>query len=346
MAWSAVQIPLIAAFRGRAAWPVTTSWQHALVEVTRLSAMHPATAPNFPEAALSASGPANPLVAVMVIIGLLAAFRVSRWRWLPFSYAVLVGLYVLVRGLDIPLRGTVTGYWYADPQRIAALLPLIGIPLFTIGMTLVSWGFVRGLRSLLELRSASRNGTPAVPQRRALPARVAALTAIVFGLAVAIVPARGAASQQSFAYLAQVYAPDTSTGIGLLDPDEVLLFDKVAGIVKPSETVAGNPWDGSSLIWALGGRQSIFPHTGIVLDADRAIIAQSLRNAATDPRVCPAVRNLRLRYVLDLGHEIWGWDNSAYYPGLEGLQEAGVATLVAHQGDARLYRLTVCPDVG
>lgn len=341
----AARIPIVAAFRGRVVWGVTTTWQHALVEAADLSAMHPSVTPNFPEPENLVGGTPSLLVALLVVVGGIAALGVRRWRWLPFSYAIVVGLYVLVRGLDIPLRGTLTGYWYADPQRLASLLPLIGVPLVTLALAAISRWAVLGARAFLRWRAARGQGASPAAHRRLRPPFVAAGAAIIVGLTVAVILPRGPAFRESFAYIAQVYAPDTHAGAGLLDADEERLFDEIDAIVPPTVTIAGNPWDGSSLVWALADREAIYPHTGMVMDADRAVIAQALKDAATDPQVCPAVERLRLGYVLELGHELWGSDHSGEYPGLQGLAEAGVVTLVAEEGEARLFRVTACQNV-
>ncbi|MEK8228027.1 DUF6541 family protein [Oerskovia sp. M15] len=204
------RLPFVSDFQGKVMWAVTSSWQHAVREAVGLSAMHPSSTPNFPEPENLAGGIPNWGVAVLVVVGAFAALRVRRWRWLPFSYGIFFGLYVLVRGLDT-LAGALTGYWYADPQRLAALLPLVGVPLAVIGAATLA----RLLLKLFRGRSAGR-----------VSPYVAAATAIVIGLGVSVLLPRTATFKASFAYMDHVYsvAPDSEDSAALLDAEELWLL--------------------------------------------------------------------------------------------------------------------------
>lgn len=326
--WALERLPFVSDFQGKVMWAVTSSWQHAVREAVGLSAMHPASSPNFPEPENLAGGIPNWTVAVIVAVGAIASLWVRRWRWLPFSYGIFLGLYVLVRGLDIPLRGALTGYWYADPQRLAALIPLIGVPLAVIGAATV-------VRIVLAPISSGRS--------RSLSPYVAALLAILVGAAISILLPRTATFKASFAYVEHVYsvAPDSKDSAALIDADELWLIGRLDEIVPEGVAVAGDPWDGSSMVWALADRRALYPHMGVVMDPDRYVVAEKLNEALTDPQVCEAVNDLDVGFVLRMGRHLWDAGQGGY-PGFDGLVEAGVAELVAERGDARLYRITAC----
>ncbi|WP_069385649.1 DUF6541 family protein [Cellulosimicrobium cellulans] len=328
--WLLGVLPMVRDFRGKVVWTVTAGPEQAATEVFRLTAMHPSITPNFPEPEVLGPGTANLVVGVLVVVGAVCALLVARWRWLTFSYGILAGLYVLVRAVDVPLRGTLTGYWYADPQRIAALLPLVGIPL-----TVVAVGGVAGLGVRLARGSRSA-GTRLSPW-------AGASAAIVLGLLVSVALPRSATFRESFGYVAHAYRldPEAAASTGLLDARELRFLERVGDIVPEDVAVAGDPWDGSALVWALADREAIYPHMGIVLDEDRALVATALNQALDDPQVCKAVERLDVGYVLDLGRHLSDGGQGGY-PGLDGLEEADVARLVARDGDARLYEVTAC----
>jgi hypothetical protein len=329
--WMLGRLPLVDAFRGRVVWAVTAGPQQAAGEVLRLTAMHPSITPNFPEPEVLGAGTANLVVAGLVVVGALASLAVARWRWLPFAYAILAGLYLLVRAVDVPLRGTLTGYWYADPQRIAALLPLIGVPL-----TVVAVGAIVRLLAVAVSRARGSDRVRLAPW-------VGAAVAVVTGLLVSVVLPRTATFQESFSYLAHAYRvdPEAASSTGLLDARELRLLGRLDEIVPEGTAVVGNPWDGSAMVWALADREAIYPHMGMVMDEDRALVATSLNQALSDPAVCDAVDALDIGYVLVMGRHLSDGGVGAY-PGLEGLEDAGVGRLVAQEGDARLFELTAC----
>ena len=180
------------------------------------------------------------------------------------------------------------------------------------------------------------------------------------GAAIAVVVvlagARGAGYSATYRALWEnsvAAAPGTLDARGkelsdVLDRDERALLDRLDTRVPAGVEVAGNPWNGSGFVYALTGRMTPFPHmvSKFADDPDRAVVAERLSAAATDPTVCPAVRALHLGYVLDFGTGyLWGGDPShrdAFYPGLEGLATAEGFRLVDSEGHARLYEITAC----
>lgn len=59
-------------------------------------------------------------------------------------------------------------------------------------------------------------------------------------------------------------------------------------------------------------------------------------------------RELHVTHVLDFGEDyLWGGDHYGkheQFPGLEGLETAGVAEVVDQEGTARLLHLSVCDE--
>ena len=265
------------------------------------------------------SRPAAVTVSVLMLVGVVAVlWRLPRRSWIVLGWLTLGFVYLVCASFPSgTVRYLVTGSWYSDLFRVAALLPVAVVPLAAAGFGALVALVALGLR---------RIGAP-----RAVTAVVAlaGLIAVGFG-------AQGASSlDKTVRWAAAMYAPDTS----LLTADERALLERVDDHVPSGEVIAGNPWTGAGLAWALGDREVLVTHLFQDLAPDEQLIVDHLRDAT--PAVCAAAAREGVRWVLDFGtDEVHGADHG--YDGLLGLEEAGVAELVDQEGDARLYRFTGC----
>lgn len=319
--WAAGQVAMVATFREQVSWPVRSTWPEAIRAVLDLSAMHP-------------QGTANPVLAVLVVIGLATAIWVGRWRWLAGAYLLLAALFVVVAAVDSPLRAQLTGYWYGDPQRLASLLPIIGLLLASIGAAVVVYALSRAVQAWRAVDT---------PRFRVDGWRC--LVTVVIGVFMVAVLPRTDVYAESFLSMSSTYQidPDSESSVRLVDEHEYRLMDELPEIVPEGVVVVGNPWDGSAMSWALGEREALFPHMGDVVEPDRFLVATALNQALVDPAVCEAVDRLNVGYVLRMGRHLWGGDPIGY-EGLDQLVENGVGELVAQEGNARLYKITACDD--
>ncbi len=315
--WAAGQIGMVAEFRSQVSWEVKYTRQEAIDSFLSAATTNPDQS-------------SNTLVAILVFVGFIACLFVARWRWIPFGYALLCVLFYVSAAARLQWREVLTGYWYGDPERLAAQLPLLAVPLAVIGMVVV-------LRGLSEL--ALLHGPEGEWWRRSTS--VTAL-ATVAALAIVVVLPRTHVFRISFASTRAVYAPqDPEHSVGLIDENEARLMDAIERIVPGDTTVAGNPWNGSSMTWALADRRALFPHAKAPSTQDQMIIAKDLGDAGTDPRVCEALEHTGVEYVMTSDTWLWG----VHDPGFGGLERATVAKvgeLVARYGQARLYRITAC----
>lgn len=335
LVWASLDsIEMIANMREGIFWQPVGTLRQALWNVASLSAAHPTGQPQI-------------LLAVAVAVGFVVALRVPAWRWLPLSYAVTAALYVVAQAGEEPHRSDWTGFWYTDPHRLAALLPMIGVPLAAFG----AWRAAQRARAAIvraeRRRRASDGRSPrylnSVPITFAVTLAVACLATFALSRQIPL--------RDSFQAMTDVYSPDATASESeeLLSQEEYVLLEQLDDIVPPEVTVVGNPWDGSTMAWAVGGRETIFPHPGMTPSGDREIIAQRLNDALTDPAVCKAVNDLDVGYVLRMGKPLWGYGadvRATRYPGLRGLEEDGVAEVVAEVGSAELLRITACGETG
>ncbi len=313
--WDVLRPPADAAF-----WPPIHSYRRAIFEILTSSPM---------------ARPPAVLLTVLLVVGLVVLARRRKTWWILGLFAVASILFILVSGFHPgDLRNFATGTWYNDSFRLAALLPAATLVPAAAGAI---WLWERCRRCLWRpLRAKLIDaGTPAARRRTVGSAAgfsVIALTVI--------------------ALLAQTGSMDYSAGRArinyqlradsqLLTADERAILGDLDRIVPPDSIIAANPWNGSALAYALADRKTLQLHVLSPISADDAIIYSSLRDAVINPAVCPAVRNLNVRYVLDFGTEEVN-DGSHPTPGLMNLEAAGVVTLVEQRGDAALYRLTAC----
>ncbi|HXV92290.1 MAG TPA: DUF6541 family protein, partial [Pseudonocardia sp.] len=73
-------------------------------------------------------------ISAVVVVGAFAATRERTWRWLLPAHLASAMLFVLASSLETPLAATLTGLWYNDSFRLAAMVPVTGVPLAVLGL--------------------------------------------------------------------------------------------------------------------------------------------------------------------------------------------------------------------
>ncbi len=206
-------------------------------------------------------------------------------------------------------------------------------------MPLAAWTISAGVAELagtLRNRTARRSD----PRRRTVVLATAVVTALVAGTAWT-----GPALSGVSTAMGEVFAlPATQKHGALLDADEMTLLEHVGDFVPKGEVIVGNPWNGSALAWALGGRRVLFPHLGGYWNYDGRVIERHLDDWRTDRRVCPAVRRQDVKWVIT-EKGVLGGDRKAVkrFSSIgRVVTTPGGAQLVASSGSTRLWRLTAC----
>lgn len=269
--------------------------------------------------------PASWIVSIFAVMGALTVVIVRRWRhqwWLVVSTAMMLLLYVLCLTLPMGwLRYGITGTWYQDVYRIAALMPTFLVPLGALGVVGLIALCTRVLRA--ESHSTGSGAAQAV--------------GVVAGLAILAVTQSGAALAEETESTATMYRQDAWSP--LLTDDERALIERLADTVPEDDVIVGNPWTGTSLSFALGDRRALVPHIFQELTSDMVVITERLHAADEDAEVCAALERTGTAWVLDFGSaEIHNGDHS--YPGLDDLGD--VVRLADSEGAARLFEIVAC----
>ncbi|MGQ0574692.1 MAG: DUF6541 family protein [Pseudonocardia sp.] len=273
-------------------------------------------------------------LSVVVIGGAVVAARRARTSWLVAAHVVSTLLFVFASALETAPAAALTAVWYNDSFRLAAMIPVTGVPLAVLG-----------------LLAAGRFAAERLPAAAAL--RRPGLGAVAAGVAL-VVASGGLYVREHAEVLAVTYGPQP-VEVGLVTPAQRDFLDDLD--LPAGSLVAQNPWNGSPLLPALRGPDVLFPHMQGRWSADALVVAQRLDEVATDPAVCAAVQRLGVTHVLAGGGPFWPWDaRTGDYPGIDDVDTApgsspvpGAApapgfTLVASSAAAgyRLYRVADC----
>jgi len=298
---------------------------------------------------ISSSGIGRPVAWAVMVLAVIGLFRMILERnqlWVVGVYGVGAALFVVVASFPSGgLRTLVTGVWYNDPPRLAALLPLVTLPLATRGALelwdrwLLPW-ISRGIESIDRSSDVEGAGHPVRTASAALLRRNGlCLLATGALIGVLVVSTQGANVQEAQTSMADSYR--LSENSGLISTDELALIQRLPDKVPEDATMIGNPWNGSSLAYAFADRKLLQLHILSAVPEGAAGIINGLDAATTGPAICASVERLQVQYVLDFGHrEVQGRDHG--YRGLDDLVADGMATLEDSQGEAKLYKIDSC----
>jgi len=263
--------------------------------------------------------------------GFYRLLKVPRLRWLLMSHAYLVFLYMLAAGGSGWLSRELTGFWYNDAQRIAALIPMTAVPLAAVGITSAADALARVVSrvavDVFDRRLTSRNALGiAVLAMLLVPAAMYPLQGVSHGAQV----------------LQDRYA-NAPFSHRMVTADEQVLYERLATQIPAGETVLGSPFTGAQFSGIWSGHRVVIPHTGSNPTPDVALLSQQFKNFTTDPRVCAAVKRLKVGAVVDDFDRFWETDDrQASYAGLVGLNETAGLTPIGYGASVVIYRVGDC----
>lgn len=271
-------------------------------------------------------------VSILVLVGIVFALRRASTSWLVPTHLLSGFLYLQAAAQETDFAAAITGAWYNDSYRLAAMVPVTGVALAVIG-TLGLAGLARRAMAALPVPSLK-----ALPSLRVLPGL---LTGAVLLLAVAI---SGGMDLRTHATV--LAGPYQEPGSMLLTPEQRAFLERAGEMLPDDAVVASNPFTGGALLYPLTGHEVLFPHLTGAWTPDQKTLAAHLRDVSTDPAVCPAVIATRTGYVLDGPTTFWPWNGaSRTYPGLQDISPVPGFELMADDGVNALYRITACGPI-
>lgn len=270
-------------------------------------------------------------MSALTLVGIAVTFIRRKMLWLLGMYLVGATLFVVAASFQQGrLRMFVTGVWYNDPPRLAALLPVVVLPLAVVGAVAV-WDWMRSFGDHAVIQgNRSRSVRGLVP------------IAGVVATSLLILSTQQATLQVAEEAASRTYRMDAESP--LVTPDELSVLLRLKDHVPSDAIILGNPWNGSALAYALGERKTLQLHILGALQPGAQLLYDHLDDALTNPEVCEAVASLNIEYVLDFGHREVNFaaERRDMFAGLDQLQQNGVAELVDSQGAAKLFKITAC----
>lgn len=265
-------------------------------------------------------------VFLLTLLGIVAVCVQRRRLWVLGPFLVGAIFFMVVSSFPADaFRHAITGVFFNDSNRLAALLPVMALPVMVVGAV---WAFDLAVQRI-------PTGTLAATPRAAAFAAVGVVAALVLGLS-----AQNNAVATTVAETSDYYAstPDS----WLLSSDEAALIKRAPEHIPAGATVIGHPANGGSLIYALDGYKTIMPSLASVQSPEIKTIFAHLPELNEDPAVCAAIQKLDARYILDFGSGRQVSDMRMAIPSSEDLALTPGLTLLDEQGAARLYRIDAC----
>lgn len=290
---------------------------------------------------------AQPLLGVLVIVGVAYTFRHRRYLWLSCSYFIMAFMYVLDVSLDGPLKHFLTGFWYSDSFRISANLAIFAIPLACLGLYVCYNVAIWATEKLYQKGSFATCTT-----------KLAAVAVCVIFLAGNYYPnfeLRGFADiHTAFGSLGEsIMKGNLVDGIKVFDKNEERFVQKVKNIVPEGALIINEPNDGSGFAYGLDGLNLYYRNMRGYGEEnetpDSRMIREQLVSFASDPEVKTAVNSIGAEYLLLLDaleyesekprHYLLSYDSSEWV-GIETINDDTPGfELVLSEGDMRLYKI-------
>lgn len=310
-------------------WPATVGKWQAIVDCALLSFN---------------AGAAQPWLAVLVFVGGLRALSSRRTAWLAFSYIVSCLIYISSVSTEGLIKHVLSGFWYTDPYRLAAIASVASIPLALLGL---KWAFAV-LDTIAEKYKGNRQ--IAVGSKLSSGTLIVLFVLCLYGPNFVfegcgnVVTAFGNISQK-------IERQNNAYADNVLTHDEKEFAKEALQKVPEDELILNEPNDGSEFLYALYDAKNLFyrqfalPSTGE--STDSVLVRQSLDEVASSPEVAKAVRQIGAKYVLlldqggDPSKRISFW---SYYPDQwQGFNRITDETpgfeIVMADGDMRLYKI-------
>lgn len=289
--------------------------------------------------------PSQPIVVLLVLIGACSCIRrKENSSWLIASALLVALIYCIDVTTDGWLKQLLSGFWYTDSRRIAAMLMIPLIPLFSVGAGRVFSDF----KAYAEGKKDTKASAAAMGAGMAL-----VLIALSFGPDVSLYGSVNLPSAINYARssLSSLYSLSAwqfrdSTSIPLmLDKEELDAGRDIAQITSDGGLVLNNSLDGSAFYYSAYDINVANRTCGSGLSDLRKYAVGYVSN----PSIRNKMMNLDIRYVLQLDSGAIPTDASTFELNYKASDWAGIQDitpetpgfeLVYSRGDIRLYRLT------
>ena len=283
--------------------------------------------------------PARIFIALLCAAGALRLLR-KKLYWPVISCSLAVILYVVAAAFgDNVIKHVLTGFWYTDPYRVAAMLAFCCIPVAYSGFTLLL-GTAKAIADRLDVPSKS------------------CIVAIAAVLVLFIVFALPSFAIRGVTEITTPYSTMTANMRGFTRVDEgailteskIEFLNKVATITGPNAVIANTPYDGSCFAKGVANLNLLFCNDENYTDSTTSNWAIDLRsnlcNYVSSSSTKKNVRDKDVQSVLSLEEDEGAM--KAWYPAFEQSRWTGILSineatpgfeLILQTGDMALYKI-------
>ena len=284
-------------------------------------------------------------LAVLVCCGIVYTLRNRKYLWMSVSFAIASLFYVVNASTDSLAKAVLTGFWYADPYRIAAMAAICAVPLAGLGFYAFI-KFVIRFCDKLDLRWLAFGG------RVPLAMSVGMVLFVVLNYYPSYaIPGHFGVDTAFGGFEDKVISDYNATGPNVLDSDEVAFLDEVEEIVPSNALILNQPHDGSAFAYGLNDLNLYYREFGDEWNGketpESKVIRLGIDEVVSNAEVKEAVDKLDAQYILilDLGGEredsyyLSSYD-PWYWQGFGRLDdETPGFDVVLSRGDMRLYKI-------
>lgn len=283
-------------------------------------------------------------LAVLVAIGAVSGIRNRDNHWVVIAYLLCCALFCFGAVDSKLIKQLAIGFWYTDPERIAAMLSIAAIPVAALGLST--------LLSCIE-KVLFRSAEASTNRRSSVVTNVLALILLAFLLYDTgdFLPSDSQASQWTTA-MGQVKGVYSSEPFQPYTKDEQAFVEKVKNYLPSNELVINFPYDGSIFSYPINNLNVYYKAKSLDNETvESRLIRTGLNHIATDSDVQNAIREIGAKYVLVLDRsgfrQISETDaNDGYvnyrisqWTGLDITDETPGFELAMSAGGLRLYRI-------
>ncbi|TFV53591.1 DUF6541 family protein [Blastococcus sp. TF02A_35] len=279
---------------------------------------------------------------VLLVIGLAGIRRLGRLAWWPATGAFFAVLLVMAAAYDGRLVALMTGPWWNDRFRFAAMATL-GLGMLATHGVIVAADFLAALagRVVARRRAATTSADgPAAAGGRTAVVRWVALAAVlgVFGFL-----SNGFYSDYNRSRMQLQFGPGTG---GSVTAPEYEAMEEIARLVPDDQVVMNDPSDGSAWMWARHGVRPMFGQAVLTpirpaLEPDQEAVRTRFNCLDSSEEIRQIVDEYNIEYVYVAEGVIIPSMKRA--PGLNGLADVESLQLVFDNGGAQIYRIVEQP---
>lgn len=252
----------------------------------------------------------------VVFLGFCFALTSRKTSWMSLAFVVVCVQLVLTGTGDDAQKSMVSGFWYTDPERLAAMVAITAIPLFCTGASVVTSYVANAIQGVQYNRPVYRPVYSVVAL--ILSALFVNCNYAPFIFSLDPLSTNETAFGQTFFDLYNGYFPERVQSYTIGEQEFVR---KVQEIVPDNEVILNLPADGSTYAYSVDGLNVYYRGVGGAGETqDSELIRKQLDQIADDDQVQLAVSKTGASYVMLL-------DRSDFS---EEKQDDGTTRLVSH----------------